>query len=229
MAIVKYSAAISEIRGKVGGAVFQRCGQSLSLRSNPSHIYARSESAVNSRSKFASLANSWNQLTQSQRNSFTAAASSYPTYDKWGNSIILTGYQLYIYVNRYAYFGDYDPTVSGFSYVPLDDINFTGDDMFISLQECDIHFSIGDFNGTHVITYISDPFLPGKLMSACKFRFLINIDSEYTGSSNIYSVITDLWKFPPTPGYNFYMKHILRDYTKGYWLELSHGLFGINA
>jgi hypothetical protein len=100
MAIVKYSSSINELRGKVGGGVFQRCGQSLSLRSNLYHKVPVSENFVESQNIMARLAAHWRTLTWSQRDTFRQYASTYPTVDRFGDPVVLNPYQLFIYLCR---------------------------------------------------------------------------------------------------------------------------------
>jgi len=100
MAVVKYGTIVTEVRGKVGSVVFQRCGKSLSIRSQVSKNYSKFASNYSNRFDFASLALTWNSLSAAQKLSFKTQAPSFPTKDKFGNPIVLSGYNLFIMVNR---------------------------------------------------------------------------------------------------------------------------------
>jgi hypothetical protein len=100
MAQVEYGSLVTRINGKVGGHVFQRCGQTLSLRNKAAVKFSTSEDSLLTRSDFSQIANAWRALTDEERNSFTYYANTYPTFDRLGNPVVLSAYQLFIYLNR---------------------------------------------------------------------------------------------------------------------------------
>ncbi len=102
MAVVKYGSLVSEVRGSIGGVTFQRCGQSLSIRSNPSHVKAKSDMAMVCRARLQYLANKWSQLKKSSKDAWALAALDWPSFDRFGSPKILSGYQLFIYIQTYC-------------------------------------------------------------------------------------------------------------------------------
>jgi hypothetical protein len=100
MAIIKYGALVSEIKGKIGSTVFQRCGKMFAIRSQTSKNYGKYPSNYISRINFSAIAVAWQALTPANKASFTTYASTYPTYDKFGNPCVLSGYNLFVYLNR---------------------------------------------------------------------------------------------------------------------------------
>jgi len=100
MAIVKYGSVVDELKGKLGGSVFQKCGNALSVRSNLSHNPPSSESAMLSRTQFAQIAYRWRNMSEAQKLLWNQNASSFPSVDGFGNPQILTGYQTFILCNR---------------------------------------------------------------------------------------------------------------------------------
>lgn len=100
MAVVEYGSIVTEIRGKLGSHVFQKCGQLLSMRTQKSQKFSPSVAGQESKRKFLLLTTFWASITPEEKQTFTDAAPTYPTKNKFGNDITLTGYQLYIYINR---------------------------------------------------------------------------------------------------------------------------------
>lgn len=99
MAIIKFSAMVSDVRGTIGGNVFSRNKGGSYVRTyvKPNNPKTTAQAAV--RSLFGALASAWRSLTQAQRNAWNAIVDQYPYQDKLGNSKIYSGEQLYIKLN----------------------------------------------------------------------------------------------------------------------------------
>ncbi len=118
MAVVKYGSLVSEVRGSIGGVTFQRCGQSLSVRSNPTHVKAKSELALLCRARLQALANKWSTLAKAKKDTWPVAALDWPSFDKFGSPKILSGYQLYVYINTYRVMLGLQPLTGAPTYNP---------------------------------------------------------------------------------------------------------------
>ena len=99
MAIVKLSALVSDIRGKVGGNVFARNKGGAYVRNytKPTNPSTLKQQGV--RLLFAALASAWRGLTSGQRTSWNEATPNYPFQDKLGQTKYYTGEQLYMKLN----------------------------------------------------------------------------------------------------------------------------------
>jgi hypothetical protein len=105
MATVKYGSIITEIRGSLQGHTFQKIGSSLSMRTNPRKSSNTSSNGAARRSTLSLLSNHWISLTPSQKQSFSDYAFTYPTRDKYNNPVVLSAYQLFMYIafKRYMF------------------------------------------------------------------------------------------------------------------------------
>jgi hypothetical protein len=101
MARIVPGAIISDIRGKVGGGIFQKSAQGLSLRSATTPTNTSSQSQMQNRSQLFYLQLAWQQLTEDQRNAWSAW-SAYQNLNS-GQFVVAqyTGQQSFIQVNRY--------------------------------------------------------------------------------------------------------------------------------
>ena len=99
MATIKYSPTVSEITGKLGNSVFQRMGQSLGIRNTAVRGYSFGDAAVAHRILFSRLALAWQSLSSADRLTWVTYAPAYPAVNRYGESINLTGYQLFIQLN----------------------------------------------------------------------------------------------------------------------------------
>lgn len=101
MAKVQFSVAVGDMRNKAGGAVFTKNRAGAVVRRKVSPTQPRSTSQMQTRASFAFLSKSWaNTLTATQRAGWIALAAANPRTDVFGNTIVLTGLQLYQACNR---------------------------------------------------------------------------------------------------------------------------------
>lgn len=90
---------VSEARGKVSGNVFSKNKGGAIVRNRVTPINRRSATQQNQRQQLAALAASWRGLTEAQRVGWNAASPNFPQSDNLGQTIFLSGEQLYVRCN----------------------------------------------------------------------------------------------------------------------------------
>lgn len=101
MAKILLGATLADARGSVGGATYTKGRFGAVLRIKVSPVQPRTGRVLNVRGLFSTLAKSWaNTLTDAQRAGWNSLAAANPRTNVFGNSITLTGLQLYESVNR---------------------------------------------------------------------------------------------------------------------------------
>lgn len=101
MAFAKFTpgAIVSEIRNKIAATVYSKNASGPIIRNRVTPINRRSNGQTQQRQTLSSLASGWRGLTQAQRDGWNAAASNFPQTDSLGQTVILTGEQLYVRCN----------------------------------------------------------------------------------------------------------------------------------
>jgi hypothetical protein len=99
MAKVKFSAIVSDMRGKLNGSVFakNRGGNYLRTKVTPSNPQTIAQQAA--RSLLTTYSQGWRALTEDQRSSWNNAVSNWTGTDIFGDIKTPTGLQLYIRLN----------------------------------------------------------------------------------------------------------------------------------
>jgi len=92
-------AIISEIRNKIAATVFTKNASGNSIRNRSTPINPRSTKQGLRRQILASLSAQWRGLTQAQRDGWNNGASNFPQSDSLGQTVILTGAQLFVRSN----------------------------------------------------------------------------------------------------------------------------------
>lgn len=99
MALIKLTAIVDNISGKLNGTVFSRNkgGHYMRSKSMPSNPRTSFQNAV--RARFGAIAQLWGALTEAQRDAWRAMASEYPYINRLGDRKILSGFALHQKLN----------------------------------------------------------------------------------------------------------------------------------
>jgi hypothetical protein len=203
MALVKYGTIVTEIKGKVGGQVFQRCGQSLSMRNTGPRIYTQSQQKSLSMNVMSQVSSQWRGLTTAQKTNWYNVASSYPTFDKFGNPIVLSGYQLFIMLNKRMRLAVHSYALTASSYAPpsLSDIDF--DPYSYGAHQWGLLFNFAIAANTGVILYTTDPEPRSLHYTKPKYHFSTFIVAGTALHTNMYTPVTNAFRTPALSGYYF--------------------------
>lgn len=99
MALIKFTAFLADMRGKVAGTVFtkNRAGAIARTKVTPVNPNTAVQQAV--RSVLTFLSQNWRSLTAAQRTAWNNAVRNFPRNNVFGDSKLLSGHQLYIGLN----------------------------------------------------------------------------------------------------------------------------------
>lgn len=103
MARIIYGNIVNEIVGKIGGLTFQRNSSGTIVRRNPAGKRRGNSLQAPAKSNFYTLGGWYRQLSGANKSLWAAFALSFAYVDKWGNSKVLNGFQLYRECAYYYY------------------------------------------------------------------------------------------------------------------------------
>lgn len=167
---------VSEARGKVSGNVFSKNKGGAIVRNRVTPINRRSTSQQNQRQVLAALAASWRGLSDAERASWNAASPNFPQSDNLGQTIYLSGEQLFVRCNlNLTLTGnsliDTAPTPASFAVLAFTSLTATADDGIVSLA-----FTPTVPTGFELVVRATAPYSPGKsFVPQSAFRFLKSI------------------------------------------------------
>ena len=99
MARIQYGALVTELKGKIGGTVFQSGRYGFQVRNKPTPIRTASGVQARVRGIMLTVSKAWRTLTSAERLAFDAIAPSWPALDSFGNPMLLTGYNVFCKTN----------------------------------------------------------------------------------------------------------------------------------
>lgn len=100
MAKINFGGVVQDARGKQNGIVYSKNRSGAYLRRKVTGTNPNTVAQQLVRSSFGNLSKQWgSSLTQAQRDSWTTYANTYPRVDIFGNSIRLSGSNMFIALN----------------------------------------------------------------------------------------------------------------------------------
>jgi len=96
---IQYGALVTELKGKIGGTVFQSGRYGFQARNKPQAFRNPSVTQSHIRGVILTISKNWRTLTQAERDSWDAVAPSWPAVDAFGNPMLLTGYNVFCKCN----------------------------------------------------------------------------------------------------------------------------------
>jgi hypothetical protein len=108
MARIKLSPIISSINGKLGNAVFQGGKSGIILREKVKPRNLNTPRQVQARNRISTVKATWQNLNESQRNSWIGFAAFYKKKTKNNSTKTLSAYELFIQHNTVRVQGNYD-------------------------------------------------------------------------------------------------------------------------
>lgn len=102
MALVKFGAGITEIRGSIGGVTFSRSYSGPVMKEKPIPPRRRRGTQPKNRSIIGFLSRQWGGLTGAQRDEWKTWALNHPEPDRFGGTFIMSGSNAYSKLNFQA-------------------------------------------------------------------------------------------------------------------------------
>jgi len=187
MAKIKYSALVSDIRGKLNGSVASRNRSGSYLRNKVTPLNPNTSAQANARSLLTNLSQGWRALTEAQRAAWNAAVSQFAKTNIFGDLVNPTGKNLYTRLGiNLTNIGESilsDPPIPadvvGLSVTGLTIDIGTGDEMTIDTADSDANMSY--------LVEATPPVSPGKNFVKSEYRLIQTESGSLGGTIDIKS------------------------------------------
>jgi len=177
---------VSEARGKVSGNVFSKNKGGAIVRNRVTPINRRSTSQQDQRQQLAALAASWRGLTEAQRVGWNAASPNFPQSDNLGQTIFLSGEQLYIRCNLNLILIGEAQIVDAPTPTSFDVLGFTSLSADASAGTISLAFTPTVPAGFTMVVRATAPYSAGKsFVPQSSFRFIQEIAAAATSPQSI--------------------------------------------
>lgn len=206
MAVIQYTGLVNQIRGKVNGSVLNRSRtvNTVQKKQQPPKGGRGFQSEI--RQDFSYAQRIWKDLTPSQQTSWRTAASLNPSRDRFGNQVVLSGYNQFIKARVFASYSfslfsfDAYPAAAPtkiFEIVSISSPSFynsvSGGTAFSAYID---DYSIEDASGYGFIFDISLPISSG--VTSYHGRW-VNVAGSAATDSIVTNIVQDLGVYYPMP------------------------------
>lgn len=99
MAIIQYTGIVNQIRGKLNGSVFNKSKNSFTLQSKQMPRKGITALQSHRRRQFGVVQRAWKLLSAEEKADAELAAANNPVFDRFGNEVILSGYNHWVKTN----------------------------------------------------------------------------------------------------------------------------------
>lgn len=185
MALIAFGGGITDARGSIGGSTISRSGAGATMRARRKGVSPNTSYQATRKAHTSYIADAWSgTLDATERASWAAAAASISWVNKLGQSIALTGFQLFFRLNSLMLLAgkalvEAGPTAMGSAVSPLATITADASDGNISIAEPSQGFAKSTV-GEHLLVSVCTPQRPGTTTGAKGKRFLQVIDGAAT-------------------------------------------------
>lgn len=100
MAILKLSAFLEEITGKINGTIFYKTKYGQVIKNNAYSLPQRSEAQLRQQAKIQIVASNWLNLSDAEKKNWNDQTPNYPYYNKVGEISFYSGYGLFLMLNN---------------------------------------------------------------------------------------------------------------------------------
>jgi len=100
MALVKYTAIVADMRGKLNGSVFSKNTYGSYIRTKVTPVNPQTVAQQSSRNFMTTVSQSWRGITQLQRDLWNQSAVNFSRTNIFGDNVQLTGFNLFMRLNK---------------------------------------------------------------------------------------------------------------------------------
>jgi len=221
MALITLSPLLSDIKGKIGGGVFQNSQGGLMLRTKVTPINRRTLPQNRSRIDMFNLQNEWLRLTQAQRDDWDLWAVTYPKPQIKNPLKTINGQQYFLKYNDYrSRYGlttmqNVDWTIPTFSAIDVSFFNIAN--VFYVIADRKI-----DFANEFVVLFISWEVSPG-LNNAGNRRKMIIFNTSTGNKFDLTTQVTNVFGAIPAAGSQIFYKVASFSRNTPYWSMFVEG------
>ena len=196
MARVQYGTIVTALKGNVGGQTFQNGNISKVLRNKGYRAGSSSVARNNAVRNIVSQSARWRTLTDLQRAGWYSVRSFWPFTDKYGNSYLGSGYQVFVAWNS---------ALEEMGYAVLDLPDTSQGTATVSPDTCQYAIGVGlsvSWDSTigapmTLQIFASPPMSPGRNNNNAKFRLIGNADPAADTSITFATEYDDIFGTPP--------------------------------
>lgn len=213
MAVIQYSGLVTQIKGKMRGAIFQSGNAGQIIRSAKNWNKSSSKSWLVARNVLGYVSGQWAALTSTQKQAFAAQAINYPGKTKMGDVRTPSGYEVFVKQNVIAVSsGASINTTPG---VPVGLSNLGEVSVFgFTPTTGEVNIQFGGASSEIQAVYMTPTLRQGRKPPAGAWKLIAILPGTTSGIVNIFSQYSGVFGAPIVGG-QVWLKLVLKNQTTG--------------
>lgn len=188
MARVLFGDIVVDMRNKSGGHVYAKNRSGSYKRTKVTPVNPQTTAQQAQRQLFGTFSSGWRGLTEPQRQSWITAAPSFPVTNVFGQSLTLTGANLYIGLNRNLSNAGGSPITTAPSPVAIPTLALDTLVADVSSTELDFNINTATVPAGYALAVFVTPLIgAGRYFVKNRYRFL----GVYTAVANAVDIYAD--------------------------------------
>lgn len=207
MVKIKFGAVVVEGRGKLGGHVFSRNRTSNYMRSKVTPVNPSTQFQQNARSLLASLSQAWSQLSETEREAWRSAVSSFESTNVFGDTIQPTGKNLYTKLNANLTLIGQSTIGSPPTPEPVSALDSLTLSVAVTNAQMDVEYTPSPSPAsTTYLVYATNAQSPGKNFVSSEYRKIDTIGAASTSPHDLEPAWTSRFGSFPSAGLKIFVK-----------------------
>ena len=204
MAKIKFSALVSDMRGKLNGSVISKNRSGAIVRNKVTPSNPQTASQMANRALLGSASIAWGSLSQAQRDSFDNAVSQWTGTNIFGDNVTPTGKNLFValYKNAVSVGATAPLTAPDKVEIPFNSATAVN----VNIDDSEVTILGNDAPAGMKLVVSATPFLsPGTKFTKGKFRRIYVSAGNAPVPADLYASYTDKFGVP-SAGANIYFE-----------------------
>ena len=214
MASIKWSALVSEVKGKLNGTIFSNSVNGATMRNRKSSSGKYSNLWQQSKQRLSVIASFWRVLDALQVATWESQRTNYPYIDKFGDQRTPSAYQLFCTLNS-------NLSNLGHSLIMEAVLPFPQFDLGIVAVTESINrnlfwtFTSPNDPTYKIMIYVSPPQSNGVYALPQRSKKLFVVEGDDPFAANLYQALADMWG-EPRNGQKFFFQSYVVDLLTGH-------------
>lgn len=206
MALIKFGAGISEMRGKEGGVIYSRNAYGSYIKSKVSPVNPQSNTQQLQRQQMGNLSQAWAGLTAEQKAGWVNLGSQVTRVNRFGDTTYYTGFAMFMRLNRNLVLCGQTalttaPSITNPTAAVLTEVAGSEAEPSINLT-----FSPTVPTGHAMVVYATNNILTGREFVKNYYRVIKVIAAAQTSPQDISTEWIELFGAPPLEGAKIFVK-----------------------
>jgi len=206
MAKIKFGQMIAEARGKVAGLVFSRGAYGAYMRQRVTPINPKTVAQGAVRSSLAAASQAWSSLTDAQRLVWASHVDNFKKTNNIGDSVTLTGFNLFVSLNRNATVIGAAPLTAFVGYEKPAAVLTLSGTISHAPEKLEIAFTPAIPAADKWVVYATRPVSEGKNFVKSEFRQIYVMDSADVTPMDLTAAYVALFGAIPQSGEACFVK-----------------------